>query len=58
MKNDDFMHYGSLKQLCRFALMNYNIYIVAYPAHVDVDHSAHVWASTMFTQRIMRAHLL
>ena len=37
---------------------NHNIYIVEDPTPVDVDHTAHAVGPTIFTQRIMKTHVL
>ena len=47
-----------LKQVCLFASLLHNIYDMADPTPVDVDHDARQWAPSLRTQRIMTTHLL
>ena len=43
-----------LKQLGRYASLNYNIYIVADPTPVDVDHAAHACHCIVLPQCLHR----
>ena len=49
--------YDNLKQMCRFASLNHDAYIVADPTPVDAVHVAHAGGPILLTQQVMTTHL-